>query len=55
MLDVEDRVVYDSAVASTGAVLKEQDFEQERQAGRAMSIEEALTYALQPLSGTLLQ
>jgi tetratricopeptide (TPR) repeat protein len=51
VLDREDRLPYDRAVASARAQLGEEAFEQAMQEGRAMSVEQAIHYALDDAEG----
>jgi predicted ATPase/Tfp pilus assembly protein PilF/DNA-binding XRE family transcriptional regulator len=46
VMEPDDRIPYDRAVASAHAQLGEVDFEKARQEGRAMSMEQAIDYAL---------
>ncbi|HKP51135.1 MAG TPA: tetratricopeptide repeat protein [Chloroflexia bacterium] len=46
MLDPEDKMVYEAGIASARSQLGEEAFEQARQEGRAMNIEQATDYAL---------
>ena len=47
VMDTDDRIPYDRAVASARSQLGEEAFEKARQEGQAMSMEQAIAYALQ--------
>jgi hypothetical protein len=47
VLDAEHRLIYERAVAAARAQLGEETFATAREEGRAMSLEEAIEYALQ--------
>ncbi|MFL5731851.1 MAG: hypothetical protein ACJ78Q_01520, partial [Chloroflexia bacterium] len=47
VMDVEDRMVYEQAVASARAQLSEEEFERARTEGRALGQEQAIEYALE--------
>ena len=49
VMDPDDHMVYEQAVASARAQLSEEEFERARAEGRAMSMEQAIEYALEPM------
>ena len=49
VLDSDDCIVYEQGVTSARAQLSEEEFERARAEGRAMSMEQAIEYALEPM------